>query len=309
MIRRGTFSEEVKTPFAAADRQEASRCHRDVDAVPALGNMDAASTYERSKAQLGNLRLARFTALAIPSASIAYAATELLQHQIATESFLVGFVPLLLSLFFVNHLLLGLVFPPYRSWLAESRLLVDKMNAIKENVRRLYAAYPPRTKGQLFKTAYSLNGKSIDEFETALAIGMRREDKEVYVTAFVRAGIVLRVTASIGSKYRCKPADDVHLWSGHVTRLGCDEIRQYHSHPVFDGETSPSKQDYVSTQYLDSILGPHSALVRHLLVFWNDIDEWKIIEYDIRATYWLSAYFDAAAGRCYRIAESSPNHG
>ena len=271
--------------------------------------MDAASTYERSKAKLGTLRSSRFAALAIPSITIACVATKLVQHHVAFERFLAGFVPLLLLFFLANHFLLTLTFRPYRNWMAESRRLVGDISAIRESVRHLYASYPPRTKGQLFKTAYSLNGKPVDVFETALAIGMRQEGKEVYVTAFVRAGVVVRVTASIGSQYRCKPADDVSLWVGHLTRLGCDEIRQYHSHPVFEGETLPSNQDYVSTHYLMSVLGPHSALIRHLLIFWNEIDEWRIIEYDSRATYWLHGYFDAAVGRCYRIAHTSQNRG
>ena len=52
-----------------------------------------------------------------------------------------------------------------------------------------------------------------------------RERREVFVTAFMRAGVAVRVTASIGSPYKCAAADNPARWAQHVDRLGCDQIR------------------------------------------------------------------------------------
>ncbi|MGH7219210.1 MAG: hypothetical protein ACREI1_02620 [Nitrospiraceae bacterium] len=123
---------------------------------------------------------------------------------------------------------------------------------------------------------------------------MFRERREVFVTAFVRRGVAVRVTASIGSPFRCSAADNPARWKDHVERLGCDEIRQYHNHPVHNGSTRPSAADIKSSGTLKLLLGPHGSKLHSLIICWNGLREWKVFEYDEAGQHSLYFEFDAA---------------
>lgn len=91
---------------------------------------------------------------------------------------------------------------------------------VRTRVAAIFDNYRERIKGEAFKRAYALVGKSTAQLEEALAVGMYREHREVFVTAFMRLGVAVRVTASIGSPYRCAAADNPARWAEHVDRLG-----------------------------------------------------------------------------------------
>src|SRR3989344_3395792 len=140
----------------------------------------------------------------------------------------IGFI----ALFLVYDKLLTLVWSKYSEKREKEKDAKKAMNNLCNRMAKIINAVPKRNKGEQFKKAYELSGKSISEFEHILGIAMKHEVKEVWVTAFCRKGIVVRATATIGSVYRCRPSDDVRNWPQHIYKLNCDEIRQYHNHPV-----------------------------------------------------------------------------
>jgi hypothetical protein len=155
-----------------------------------------------------------------------------------------------------------------------------RIHDLRNRVIQLCQQYPSRIKGQHFKTAYALNGRSVRDFEMAMAIGMKNEKKEVFVTAFVRQNEVVRVTASIGSPFRCSAADDPRKWPIHYRRLKCDDLRQYHNHPAFGNHTIPSPTDYRSNELLNTLLEPAGISMKAYIVYWNEIFEWRLLRYD-----------------------------
>ena len=193
-----------------------------------------------------------------------------------------------------HHLWIA-VFPAYRRRAARSAQISAEITKLRARVAVIFDGYRERAKGEAFKKAYALTGRSVAQLEEALAVGMYRERREVFVTAFMRAGVAVRVTASIGSPYRCSAADSPTRWGEHVERLGCDEIRQYHNHPVHHGSTEPSATDFRTSRRLRRLLGPHAPKLRSLIIFWNGLREWKIIQHDEGSRIWLCCEFDAAA--------------
>lgn len=175
---------------------------------------------------------------------------------------------------------------------------IEKLSGSTEEIRRLmevvYNEYPPRRKGEQFKVAYNLKGHKIDEFEKRIAIGMNRENKEVYVTAFVKRNKVRRVTASIGSTYQCSNSDNPIYWEKYCDKLNCDEIRHYHNHPDYGNFTSPSRKDVISIKFRKTYFGSHGEKVRSFIIYWNEINEWRILEYDENGETWISSEFDVS---------------
>jgi hypothetical protein len=114
------------------------------------------------------------------------------------------------------------------------------------------------------------------------------------VVTFMRAGVAVRVTASIGSPYKCAAAGNPARWAEHVDRLGCDEIRQYHNHPVHNGDTRPSSTDFRTSASLRRQLGSHGPKLKSLIICWNQLREWKVFEHDDDKRHWLCCEFDAA---------------
>lgn len=186
------------------------------------------------------------------------------------------------------------VLPAYRTWATRSEEITHEIARLRGRVTAIFDGYRERGKGEAFKKAYGLAGKSVSELEEALAVGMYRERREVFVTAFVRAGVALRVTASIGSPYRCAAADNPARWAEHMDRLGCDEIRQYHNHPVHNGTTRPSSTDFRTSRSLRRLLAHHRAELKSLIICWNGLREWKVFEHDGASRHWLCREFDAA---------------
>jgi hypothetical protein len=190
------------------------------------------------------------------------------------------------------------------SWYRDVSGQLEKVTAEMANLdramRQIYDRYPRRRKGEQFKRAYDLSGRTVEEFEEALAVGMKHEQKEVFVTAFVNGGKVVRVTASIGSPFRCSNADNPRLWKDHIDRLECDSLLQYHNHSVSNNSTVPSLQDYTTHKRIGEELGRHAGRLKSLIVYWNRINEWRVMEYDADRC-WLSHEFDvaqSASGLC-----------
>lgn len=187
------------------------------------------------------------------------------------------------------------LFPPYKNLLNELHEIHSEVSSLRRSVDAIYEKYRLRSKGEQFKRAYELVGKRVQNFEENLAVGMSREQKEVFVTAFLRAEEVVRVTASIGSVFRCSAADDPRRWQQHVERLNSDEIRQYHNHPVNKNRTRPSYADYETSATLIQLLGQHGSKLKSFIIYWNEIREWRIIEYNEKGKYWLTYEFDVLA--------------
>jgi len=213
--------------------------------------------------------------------------------RISASSLFPGLVALLVSAF-LFHRVWRTTFSTYRQWSDRSTEIVAEIAALRRRITAIFDKYRERRKGERFKQAYDLAGRSVRDLEEALAVGMYRERREVFVTAFIRAGVAARVTASIGSPYRCAAADTPSRWKDHVDRLACDEIRQYHNHPVHCGRTRPSSTDFKTSQSLRSLLGPHGTKLRSLIICWNRVREWKIFEHDDEGRHWLGFEFDAA---------------
>jgi hypothetical protein len=194
----------------------------------------------------------------------------------------------------VLHRVWKAVFPTYRKWVTRSEEIAQEIGRLRARVATIFDGYRERAKGEAFKKAYGLVGRSVPELEEALAVGMYRERREVFVTAFMRAGVAVRVTASIGSPYKCAAGDNPTRWAEHVDRLACDEIRQYHNHPVHNGTTQPSPTDFRTSGSLRHLLGNHGAKLKSLIICWNRLREWKVFEHDDDRRQWLSHEFDAA---------------
>lgn len=139
------------------------------------------------------------------------------------------------------------------------------------------------------------NGNGIPDFERRLVIGMRNERREVWVAAFCRGQQVARVTATMGSARRCRPSDDVARWPARARELACSEIRQYHNHPGSYRRASPSQRDCESSRVLEKLLDGSGIKLRSYLVFWNEIGEYRIVEYGYDRLEQVVYVFDAAA--------------
>lgn len=195
---------------------------------------------------------------------------------------------------FVLHLVWQGVSPRYRRWSKRLDQIDAETEVLRSRLTVICSKYGHRGKGQQFKRAYHLEGRKVRGLEEALSVGMHREKREIFLTAFVRKSVAVRVTASIGSPFHCSAADDPRRWSGHIERLGCDAIFQYHNHPVHNGKTEPSGTDFRCSEALAKILGPHACKLRSFIIYWNDIGEWKVLEYDTYGQHWLSYEFDAS---------------
>ncbi len=250
------------------------------------------SLYETLQAELGKLRIRQAFAVMSPvgvAAALTFCAVDSLDARLLATLAVLIVIPIIL------HRLWRVAFPAYRTWTDRSSQITAEISDLRRKIADVCGRYRERRKGEHFKKAYDLNGRSVRELEEALSVGMYRERREVFVTVFVRAGVAVRVTASIGSPFRCSATANPARWRQHAERLGCDEIRQYHNHPVHNGTTCPSSTDTKTTASLKSLLGPcGSPRLRSLIICWNGIREWKIFEYDETGRSWLDFEFDAA---------------
>lgn len=233
-------------------------------------------------------------ATVVPAALIAVGVTIGTAGPKVTLTSIVLGVLALFALPLVLHFFWRATFGKYRLWSDREIQIKVEIAQLRRRIEAIFDNYRERAKGERFKAAYDLTGKTVKALEESLSVGMFRERREVFVTAFMRAGVAVRVTASIGSPYRCRPADDPARWVDHIERLQCDEIRQYHNHPEHNGKTRPSSKDFRTSRSLKSLLGSHGAKLRSLIICWNGIREWKVIEHDHEQKYWLCSEFDAA---------------
>ena len=249
------------------------------------------SKYEALHSELGPLLTRQLVAVMAPaslSAIAIIAMADSLRFGLTAALANLVLLPLLL------HLLWRYISPSYRAWATRSAQIRAELRALQKHIAEIFASYRMRQKGEHFKKAYDLAGRPVRELEEALSVGMYREQREVFVTAFMRQGIAVRVTASVGSPMRCSAADNPARWSGHIERLDCDEVRQYHNHPAHNGSTAPSRTDVKTSRLLRNTLGPHGSRLRSLIICWNSAREWKVFEHDDTGRYWLHYEFDAA---------------
>jgi len=192
------------------------------------------------------------------------------------------------------HLVLWAAFQPYRLRVARLRTLDRQRSRIAGNAARVRAGLPERRKGERFKTAFELAGRPVEEAEHVLGVGMYKEGREVWVTTFVRSGVVVKANAAIGWSSGCRAAEDLRRWPAHLARLDASEIRQYHNHPAHGNSTRPSPADFRSAAALKRLLGARGHALRTFVVYWNAIGEWRILEYDDRGSSWMHRVYDAA---------------
>jgi hypothetical protein len=134
-------------------------------------------------------------------------------------------------------------------------------------ISRLLQSKQKKKRRPPFKDLYDLNRRQpVNVFEQKMIKGMFSEGKEVFVTAFCRGDEVLRVTANIGSKYRCRPADDYTNWGWKAQEMGGTEIRQYHNH-LGKGEAKFSKTDKRNYPIFREHVEPFGIKIRFFLVY------------------------------------------
>ena len=250
--------------------------------------------FETLQSELVRLRMRLTVATVVPAALMAVVVAVVVTGAEVTLASIGLGLAIIFTMPLILHRAWRALFGTYRSWSDREIQIKAEIAGLRERVSTIFSKYRERAKGQRFKAAYDLTGKTIKELEESLAVGMFRERREVFVTAFVRAGVAVRVTASIGSPYRCAAADDPTRWAQHLERLQCDEIRQYHNHPEHNGKTSPSPTDFRTSRSLKALLGPHGAKLRSLIICWNGICEWKVFEHDHEQKHWLCFEFDVA---------------
>jgi len=252
------------------------------------------SNFDILHAELVQLRTRQAIAVMVPAVAVAGAVVYATSSSLTfVTSFFTGLVALVISPVFFHHAWRA-IFDSYRKWSERSTHIVEEITVLRRRIDAIFEKYRERQKGGRFKTAYELVGRSLRDLEESLSVGMYRERREVFVTAFMRAGMAVRVTASIGSSYRCAAADNPNKRRDQFEQLRCDEIRQYHNHLVHNGKTHPSIPDISTSQSIRSLLGPHGKKLRSLIICWNGIREWKIFEHDDQGQHWLIFEFDAA---------------
>jgi hypothetical protein len=170
--------------------------------------------------------------------------------------------------------------------------LYEAIEKLQIKSSKFYSSIPRRPRGRHFKSHYELANTTIDDFENRLAVGMWHEQREVWVTAFCNNGRVLRVTATIGSEFTCRPSDNLSSWIMNARRLGCTELRQYHNHLVNNNATRPSPIDLMSSKALEKEMEIFNISFKSYIIYWNKILEYKILEYRSDGTSKISKVFD-----------------
>jgi hypothetical protein len=206
--------------------------------------------FETLQSELVGLRMRLTIATVVPAVLMAIVVVVVVTGAEVTLTSIGLGLAIIFTMPFILHRVRRALFGIYRRWSDREIQIKAEIAGLRQRVGAIFGKYRERAKGQRFKAAYDLTGKTIKELEESLAVGMFRERREVFVTAFVRAGVAVRVTASIGSPYRCAAADDPTRWVQHLERLRCDEIRQYHNHPEHNGKTRPSPTDFLTSRSL-----------------------------------------------------------
>ncbi len=253
------------------------------------------SRYDNIKEKLDKLKILNFIITILPSFLVVGFGIKRFLGTI--ELFwicvLSGFSLLILTRIF--KFVFQLFSPRYARMLKEIRRIQSEIIELSRSINKIYKNHRPRNKGEQFKRAYDLIGKGIKDTEETLAVGMSRENREVFVTCFIKEEKVVRVTASIGSALRCLASDNPLKWKEHMARLDCDEIRQYHNHPDYKNRTCPSPMDHGTSGEIRQILGRYKSQFRSFIIYWNQIREWRILEYNEKEKSWLAYEFDVSS--------------
>jgi hypothetical protein len=251
--------------------------------------------YEKIHDEINKIRKKRAVILLFPSAAISLISifiSDYLYIEVA------GQIGIALLTLFVTGLFFDFIFKhyfaSYKNYSLRSKEIIKEILVLRDKINKIYGKYQGREKGQQFKKAYELSGRSVEQFEEAVSVGMLKEKNEVFVTAFMRNGTVVRVTAAVGNPGSCSPADNPLKWKEHIEKLKCEGIRQYHNHPTLSGKTRPSPDDCRSHKAFIGYLESYGDKFRSFIVFWNNIGEWKIMEYDDAGKYWLVKELDVS---------------
>ena len=151
------------------------------------------SRYETLRAELGRLRIRQAIAVFAPAAATALLLIPATQPGGARLLVALGGLTVLPL---VLHRVWRFTFPTYRAWSDRSSHIRAEIADLQERIAAVFNKYRERQKGERFKQAYDLMGRSVRDLEEALSIGMFRERREIFVTAFMRGGVAVRVTAS-----------------------------------------------------------------------------------------------------------------
>jgi hypothetical protein len=164
--------------------------------------------YELIREQLIDLRTKQLIPVMVPAGIVA----ALFIAFVSSGAFLIALVAFFISVIGL-HWAWQRLFAPYRDWAQRYSQIATEIQSLERCIAHIFDSYPQRRSGEQFKKAYGLNGRSVKDLEEALAVGMLRERREVFLTAFMRQGRAVRVTASIGSPFRCRASDDPMRWS------------------------------------------------------------------------------------------------
>ena len=215
------------------------------------------------------------------------------KHMPIENIILLGILSLLL--FFITyafiHIIRKKISRNYCNNLRKIKEINFEIIDLRNKIEKIYSRYPQRAKGEQFKTAYKLKDKTLDKLEETLAVGMFKEKKEIFVTAFIRKNKAVRVTATIGNANSCQNSDDINKWPYFMDKLKCDEVRQYHNHPTTNNKTQPSRMDYFSSRKIIEKFESRSKF-KSFIIYWNQIKEWRIMEYDHDMNYSIVKAFD-----------------
>jgi len=251
------------------------------------------SRYELLHVELNKIRAKQFLSSLAPALIIGILVGSAVRNTYTVGiSIAISVITILVSAI-LSHYLWHALSVWYANLCDRAKIITSEIHDIRRQVDSVFSKYRERRKGEQFKKAYHLSGQTLYELEEALSVGMYRERREIFVTAFMRKGVTVRVTAAIGSPYRCSPADKPGKWEYHCERLGCRQIRQYHNHCVDSGKTEPSQMDYKTSKVLESVI--NGIEFRSFIICWNAIREWKVIEYNGDGKSWLYFEYDAAA--------------
>jgi len=200
-----------------------------------------------------------------------------------------------LVLFFASYALTHMVRKKISKKYVDNWRIIKEIDSeiidLRNEVEKIYSIYPQRSKGQQFKSAFQLKGKTLENLEETLAVGMFKEKREVFVTAFMKKNKAVRVTATIGSANRCHNSDDINKWPYYLEKMKCDEIRQYHNHPTTSNKTEPSGMDFFSSKNIVEKFQKKTAF-KSFIIYWNQIKEWRIIQYDHEKNFSVVKVFD-----------------
>jgi len=256
---------------------------------------EALTAYERLDDRRNVLRWRAYLPPGVVAASVCFLVGLEYWEDLGPIGAFILLLPIFVVGFVISRKALEAAWPWYALTVTTLRDIESEIGRITRRVRELYDSVPQRPFRARFKTHYELTGKRVVEFEKTLVVGMRQERKEVWVAAFCKGNAVVRVTATIGSAFRCRPSDDVRQWSRIARNLGCTEIRQYHNHPGHYRRTKASSIDIQTSRTIQEFL-PHSNICcRFYIVFWNEISEHRIVEFNGDGTQELVQVFDGAA--------------